>query len=92
MANLAASAGNRTPVEIMVTQDEIDRTLRQRCQLRQGGTEDVALGNIARDDQGVGLLVDGPTEPSTRGLTDMIEMDVSCPGGLMACYDLLELT
>jgi hypothetical protein len=45
-----------------------------------GTTEDVALGNIARDDQRVGLLLDGLAELAPRGFAGMIRVDVGRPG------------
>jgi len=40
----------------------------------------VALGNVARDDQSIGLLVDELAELAPRGFAGVIEMDVGRPG------------
>ena len=64
----------------MVAQDKVDWPIGQRCQRRQGGTKNVALSNIARDDQRVGLLIDRLEELPPCGFSGMIEMDVGGPG------------
>ena len=60
---LANLAGERAPVEVMVAQDEVDRPLGEGHQRGQGGTQDVTLGNVAGDEQRIGLFLDGSAKP-----------------------------
>jgi hypothetical protein len=89
-ANLASGAGNGAAVEVMVTQDEVDRPLGQGRQRFQGGAKDVALGNIARDYQRVSLLPDGLAELAPRGFAGMVQVDVGRPGEFHGLFSLVK--
>ena len=51
-------AQGNAPLEVMAAQDKVDRPLGQGRQRLQDGTTDVALGDVAGQDECVGLLLD----------------------------------
>jgi hypothetical protein len=77
VADLATGAGDRTPVEIVVAQDEVGRPLGQG---REGRSQNLTLGDVLRDDQRIRLVLDGQAELPPRRFAGTVQMDVGRPG------------